>query len=169
MTDRTRGDLCPGVFRPWPADDGALVRLRVPGGHFTRTTLLALLDVAESYGDGRVHLTKRANLQLRALPHADGVLIVTSKMRAITAVRREDQRAVVEPGVINLDVTKAAAPGGYYYAPDPSSQQICSIGGNVAENSGGAHCLKYGFTTNHVLGADFVEPSVDGTTDEPVQ
>ena len=69
MTDRTRGDLCPGVFRPWPADDGALVRLRVPGGHLSRTTLLALLDVAESYGDGRVHLTKRANLQLRALPH----------------------------------------------------------------------------------------------------
>ncbi len=76
-------------------------------------------------------------------------------MRAITSLRREDQRAVVEPGVINLDVTKAATPHGYY-APDPSSQQICSIGGNVAENSGGAHCLKYGFTTNHVLGADFV-------------
>ncbi len=91
-----------------------------------------------------------------ALPHAEGVLIVTSKMRSITALRREDQRAVVEPGVINLDVTKAATPEGYYYAPDPSSQQICSIGGNVAENSGGAHCLKYGFTTNHVLGADFV-------------
>ena len=72
MTYRTRGDLCPGVFRPWPADDGALVRLRIPGGHLTRTTLLALLDVAETYGDGRVHLTKRANLQLRALPLLDG-------------------------------------------------------------------------------------------------
>ena len=93
-----------------------------------------------------------------ALPHSDGVLIVTSRMRAITEVRAEDQRAVVEPGVINLDVTKAASPFGYYYAPDPSSQQICSIGGNVAENSGGAHCLKYGFTTNHVLSADFVTP-----------
>ena len=74
MTDRTRGDLCPGVFRPWPADDGALVRLRIPGGHLTRTTLLALLDVAEAYGDGQVHLTKRANLQLRALPLADGAV-----------------------------------------------------------------------------------------------
>jgi len=93
-----------------------------------------------------------------ALPHKDGVLIVTSRMRAIREVRREDQRAVVEPGVINLDVTRAATPAGYYYAPDPSSQQICSIGGNVAENSGGAHCLKYGFTTNHVLGAEFVTP-----------
>jgi glycolate oxidase len=93
-----------------------------------------------------------------ALPHADGVLIVTSRMRAILDLRAEDQRAVVEPGVINLDVTRAATPHGYYYAPDPSSQQICSIGGNVAENSGGAHCLKYGFTTNHVLGAQFVTP-----------
>jgi glycolate oxidase len=79
-------------------------------------------------------------------------------MRAIREVRREDQRAVVEPGVINLDVTRAATPYGYYYAPDPSSQQICSIGGNIAENSGGAHCLKYGFTSNHVLGAELVTP-----------
>ncbi|HET7387373.1 MAG TPA: FAD-linked oxidase C-terminal domain-containing protein [Nocardioidaceae bacterium] len=93
-----------------------------------------------------------------ALPRADGVLIVTSRMRAVREVRREDQRAVVEPGVINLDVSRAAAPYGYHYAPDPSSQQVCSIGGNVAENSGGAHCLKYGFTTNHVLGAEMVTP-----------
>ncbi len=96
-----------------------------------------------------------------ALPHAEGVLIVTSRMRAITSLTPEDQRAVVQPGVINLDVTRAAAPHGYYYAPDPSSQQICSIGGNLAENSGGAHCLKYGFTTNHVLGADLVTPQGD--------
>src|SRR3954465_16081605 len=93
-----------------------------------------------------------------ALPRADGVLVVTAKMRAIREVRREDQRAVVEPGVINLDITRAATPAGYYFAPDPSSQQICSIGGNPAENSGGAHCLKYGFTANHVLGAEFVTP-----------
>ncbi len=96
-----------------------------------------------------------------ALPHAEGVLIVTSRMRTIREVRPDDQRAVVEPGVINLDVTRAATPHGYYYAPDPSSQQICSIGGNVAENSGGAHCLKYGFTTNHVVGADFVTTGGD--------
>ncbi|MEU7901546.1 FAD-linked oxidase C-terminal domain-containing protein [Actinoplanes sp. NPDC049118] len=96
-----------------------------------------------------------------ALPHADGVLIVTSKMRAIVEVAPDDERAVVEPGVINLHVTHAATPAGYYYAPDPSSQQICSIGGNVAENSGGAHCLKYGFTTNHVIGAQIVTPDGD--------
>jgi glycolate oxidase len=96
-----------------------------------------------------------------ALPHADGVLIVTSRMRAVVEVAPDDERAVVEPGVINLHVTHAATPAGYYYAPDPSSQQICSIGGNVAENSGGAHCLKYGFTVNHVIGAQIVTPDGD--------
>ncbi|MEV4545287.1 FAD-linked oxidase C-terminal domain-containing protein [Micromonospora echinaurantiaca] len=96
-----------------------------------------------------------------ALPHADGVLVVTSRLRAIREVAPADERAVVEPGVINLQVTRAATPYGYYYAPDPSSQQICSIGGNVAENSGGAHCLKYGFTTNHVTGLEVVTPDGD--------
>ena len=96
-----------------------------------------------------------------ALPHADGVLVVTAQMRRIVEIAPADERAVVEPGVINLQVTKAATPHGYYYAPDPSSQQICSIGGNVAENSGGAHCLKYGFTTNHVTGLQIVTPDGD--------
>jgi glycolate oxidase len=82
-------------------------------------------------------------------------------MRRIIEIAPHDERAVVEPGVINLAVTRAASPHGYYYAPDPSSQQICSIGGNVAENSGGAHCLKYGFTTNHVLGLQVVTPDGD--------
>jgi len=93
-----------------------------------------------------------------ALPRTDGVLIVTSRMRRILEIDIDDERAVVEPGVINLDVSKAVRPYGYYYAPDPSSQQICSIGGNVAENSGGAHCLKYGFTVNHVLACEVVTP-----------
>lgn len=94
-----------------------------------------------------------------ALPHAEGVLVVTSRLRTLHEVRRADQRAVVDPGVINLQVSKAAGPEGYYFAPDPSSQQICSIGGNVAENSGGAHCLKYGFTSGHVLALDVVTPT----------
>jgi glycolate oxidase len=93
-----------------------------------------------------------------ALPHADGVLIVTSQMRRILEIDVANELAVVEPGVINLDVSRAAAPLGWYFAPDPSSQQVCSVGGNVAENSGGAHCLKYGFTTNHVLGVEVVLP-----------
>ena len=91
-----------------------------------------------------------------ALPVADGVLIVLSRLRRILSVDPDNARAVVEPGVINLWVTRDAAPYGLAYAPDPSSQQVCSIGGNVAENAGGAHCLKYGFTVNHVMGAEVV-------------
>ena len=71
QTVRTRGDLCPGVLRPWPAEDGALVRLRLPGGRITRSQLRAVVAIAEEYGDGRAHLTSRANLQLRGLPGGD--------------------------------------------------------------------------------------------------
>jgi glycolate oxidase len=98
-----------------------------------------------------------------ALPRSDGVLIVTSRMNRIIDVSPEDERAVVEPGVINAHLTRAAAPSGFYYAPDPSSQQVCSLGGNVAENSGGAHCLKYGFTAHHVTGLEMVMP--DGSVE----
>ncbi|HEY1434845.1 MAG TPA: FAD-linked oxidase C-terminal domain-containing protein [Thermoanaerobaculia bacterium] len=91
-----------------------------------------------------------------ALPVDGCVVIALSRMKRILEVNLEDGWIRVEPGVINLDVSKAVGPAGYYYAPDPSSQSVCSIGGNVAENSGGAHCLKYGFTTNHVLGARVV-------------
>ena len=94
-----------------------------------------------------------------ALPAKDGVLIVLTRLNRILNVDIPNQRITVEPGVINLDVTKQVAPHGYYYAPDPSSQLICSIGGNVAENSGGAHCLKYGFTVHHVLGLEAVLPN----------
>ena len=93
-----------------------------------------------------------------ALPVSDGVLIVLARMRRVHEVDLDNQRAVVEPGVLNLQVTKEVAGDGFYYAPDPSSQQVCSIGGNVAENSGGAHCLKYGFTTNHVTALEVVLP-----------
>src|SRR5579864_5879288 len=93
-----------------------------------------------------------------ALPVESGVLIVLARMRRILEVDIPNQRVVVEPGVINLWVTQEVSRYGYYYAPDPSSQLVCSIGGNVAENSGGAHCLKYGFTANHVTGLEIVLP-----------
>ncbi len=93
-----------------------------------------------------------------ALPRADGVLIVTAKMRRIIEIDPASRRAIVEPGVTNLAVSKAAQRYGLFYAPDPSSQQICSVGGNVAENSGGAHCLKHGFTVHHVTGLEIVTP-----------
>lgn len=93
-----------------------------------------------------------------ALPTPDCVLIVTALMRKILAVDLENQQVVVQPGVINNWVTQTVSGSGFYYAPDPSSQIICSIGGNVAENSGGVHCLKYGVTTNHVLSLKIVTP-----------
>jgi len=91
-----------------------------------------------------------------ALPVANGVVISLARMNRILEVDFPNARVVVEPGVINLDVTGRVQPQEYFYAPDPSSQSVCSIGGNVAENSGGAHCLKYGFTTTHVLGLEIV-------------
>jgi glycolate oxidase len=93
-----------------------------------------------------------------SLPVAGGVVIALNRLNRIVHLDPQRRIAVVEPGVINLDVTKAAAPHGLYYAPDPSSQLICTIGGNVAFNSGGAHCLKYGMTANHVLGIKAVLP-----------
>jgi glycolate oxidase len=92
-----------------------------------------------------------------ALPHEEGVLIVLSRLRRIIEVDLENQRIVVEPGVTNLEVSRAVGPT-HFYPPDPSSQVVCSIGGNVAENSGGAHCFKYGFTTNYVTGLEVVLP-----------
>jgi glycolate oxidase len=93
-----------------------------------------------------------------ALPRGDGVLIVTSRMRNIIMIDAASRRAIVEPGVTNLAVSKAVQSFGLFYAPDPSSQVICSVGGNVAENSGGAHCLKHGFTVHHVTGLEIVTP-----------
>ena len=91
-----------------------------------------------------------------ALPLADGVLLGMAKFNRIREIDFDNRVAVVEPGVTNLAVSEAVAHAGFYYAPDPSSQIACTIGGNVAENSGGVHCLKYGMTTNNVLGCEVV-------------
>src|SRR5512143_3481048 len=91
-----------------------------------------------------------------ALPLADGVLLGMAKFSRIRDIDFDNRVAVVEPGVTNLAVSNAVADAGFYYAPDPSSQIACTIGGNVAENSGGVHCLKYGMTTNNVLGCEIV-------------
>jgi glycolate dehydrogenase FAD-linked subunit len=91
-----------------------------------------------------------------ALPLVDGVLLGMAKFNRIREIDFANRVAVVEPGVTNLAVTQAVEHGGFYYAPDPSSQIACTIGGNIAENSGGVHCLKYGMTTNNVLGCEIV-------------
>lgn len=95
-----------------------------------------------------------------ALPLADGVLLGLAKFNRVLDIDYVDRVAVVQPGVTNLAVTRAVEDAGFYYAPDPSSQVACSIGGNVAENSGGVHCLKYGLTTHNVLGVELV--TMDG-------
>src|SRR3984885_12078427 len=94
-----------------------------------------------------------------ALPDDRGIVIGFGRMTRILDVDVPNQRVTVEPGVINAHVTQRVTPAGHFYAPDPSSQSVCTIGGNVAENSGGAHCLKYGFTTNHVLAIEVVLPT----------
>ncbi len=91
-----------------------------------------------------------------AMPIAEGIVIGLARMNRILDVDVPNRRARVQPGVPNLEVSRAVARHGLYYAPDPSSQQVCTIGGNIAENSGGAHCLKYGFTTNHVIELEVV-------------
>ena len=96
-----------------------------------------------------------------ALPLADGIILAMTKFNQILDLDFDNRCAVVQPGVTNLSVTQAVASNGFYYAPDPSSQIACSIGGNVAENSGGVHCLKYGTTTNNLLGVEVV--LIDGT------
>jgi len=96
-----------------------------------------------------------------ALPVDGGILIGLNRMNRVLDIDYENQRAVVEPGLVNVWLTNALAPRGYYYSPDPASQTACSIGGNVAENSGGPRTPKYGVTTNHVLGLEVVLPDGD--------
>lgn len=93
-----------------------------------------------------------------SLPHGEGIVIALNRLNRILDLNPQQRTATVQTSVINLAVSRAAEPHGLYYAPDPSSQQVCTIGGNLAFNSGGAHCLKYGMTSNHVLGARIVLP-----------
>ncbi|HZE39617.1 MAG TPA: FAD-linked oxidase C-terminal domain-containing protein [Stackebrandtia sp.] len=146
------------------ACDGLTSHAAVPGlavlPHDTEQ-VAAVVRLCDAEGIPFVARGSGTGLSGGALPRTDGVLIVTSRMRRVLSVDVDNREATVEPGVVNLAVTRAASGAGFYYAPDPSSQQICSIGGNVAENSGGAHCLKYGFTVNHVLGLEIVTPRGD--------
>jgi glycolate oxidase len=107
-----------------------------------------------------------------ALALEGGVVIGLNRLNRVLEVDYGNQRAVIEPGLINIWLTNQVSPDGYYYAPDPASQTACSVGGNVAENSGGPHCLKYGVTSNHVLGLELVLPSgeiieIGGWTPDP--
>ena len=143
-------------------ESDGLAKLRSkPGVAVLPTTAEEVQDVVRLCHGAGVPFVARGQgtgLSGGAMPHPDGVLIVMTRLNRILDIDLPNQRITVEPGVMNLDVTKAVSSDGYYYAPDPSSQVICSIGGNLAENSGGAHCLKYGFTVHHVLGVEAVLP-----------
>ncbi|MGE0095623.1 MAG: FAD-linked oxidase C-terminal domain-containing protein [Alphaproteobacteria bacterium] len=120
----------------------------------------AVLKICKEFGAKVVPRGAGTGLSGGALPIEDGVILGLGKFKAILDIDFANRCAVVQPGVTNLAITQAVEHAGFYYAPDPSSQIACTIGGNVAENSGGVHCLKYGVTTNNLLGLEFV--TLDG-------
>ena len=122
----------------------------------TTAQVAAILRWCHEQGVKVVPRGSGTSLSGGALPLADAVLLGMARFNRILEIDYVDRIAVVQPGVTNLAVTRAVEARGFYYAPDPSSQIACSIGGNVAENSGGVHCLKYGLTTNNVLGVEMV-------------
>ncbi len=145
-----------------PYESDALTSLRArPRAVLLAGTQEEVIDAVRLCHAHRVPFVARGSgtsLSGGSLPIEDGIVIALNRLNRIIALDPRQRLAVVEPGIINLDVSRAAAPHGLYYAPDPSSQPICTIGGNVAFNSGGAHCLKYGMTANHVLGIKAVLP-----------
>jgi glycolate oxidase len=148
----------PEELRVYECDGLASFRTRpglvvLPG---STEEVVAVVKLAREAGLPVVPRGSGTGLSGGALPVPGCVLLGLSRMKRILEIDYDNAWMRAEPGVINLEISKRLLPRGYYYAPDPSSQQVCTIGGNVAENSGGAHCLKYGFTTNHVLGAKVV-------------
>ena len=146
-------------------ESDALVHLRATPGAVvlpsTTAELQAVVRLCHRHGVPFVARGHGTGLSGGALPHPHGVLIGLSRFNRVLDVDIPNLRVTVEPGVTNAEITRQVAPFGCYYAPDPSSQIVCSIGGNIAENSGGAHCLKYGFTIHHVLGVEAVLPNGD--------
>lgn len=127
---------------------------------FPRTTqdVSFIVKLAREYALPVVGRGAGTGLSGGAIAREGGVMVAFARMNRILEIDLENERAVVEPGVVNLDITLAVEGSGYFYAPDPSSQRACTIGGNVSENAGGPHTLAYGVTTNHVLGLELVLP-----------
>src|SRR6201986_4138173 len=135
-----------------------------PGAVVFAQTTQKVSQIMKLASDRKIPVVPRGagtGLSGGAIARREAIVLSLAKMNKILEIDVPNQRAVVQPGVVNLELSNATAKYGYYYAPDPSSQKACTIGGNVAENSGGPHTLAYGVTTNHVLGLEFVMP--DGT------
>lgn len=143
--------------------DGSVDKARPEIVVFPRSTeqVVAVVKIAREHGVPLVGRGAGTGLSGGAIPRSGGIVCSFARMNRILEIDLENERAVVEPGVVNLDITLAVQARNYFYAPDPSSQRACTIGGNVAENAGGPHTLAYGVTTNHVLGLEAVLP--DGT------
>ena len=143
--------------------DGYMARARPLAVCLPTTTgqVSDAIRLARQYGFPVTPRGAGTGLSGGATPIHGGLVIATSRMHRIREIDAENMRAIVEPGLVNVDLTRAAEPFGLYFAPDPSSQTASTIGGNVAENAGGPHCLAYGVTTNHVLGMEAV--LIDGT------
>lgn len=146
--------------------DGGVDKARPDLVVFPRTAsdVASLLKLAKTHGIPVVGRGAGTGLSGGAIPRAGGMVISFARMNRIVELDLPNQRAVLEPGVVNLDISLAVRNDGYFYAPDPSSQRACTIGGNVSENAGGPHTLAYGVTTNHVLGLELVLP--DGSVVE---
>jgi len=161
--------LTPGGVLDRPEDlrlyeyDGSVDKARPELVVFPRSTadVVEIVRITGRHGIPIVARGAGTGLSGGALPLAGGVMLAFARMKRILELDLENERALVEPGVVNLDITLAVQSRKYFYAPDPSSQKACTIGGNVAENAGGPHTLAYGVTTNHVLGVEAVLP--DGT------
>ena len=149
----------PHQLRTYESD--ALLHLRAPTGLVvlpgTADEVRRVVQALDRWETPWVARGAGTGLSGGALPVPDGVVVALSRLRRILDVDRENARVVCEPGVANLAVTRAVSPT-HFFPPDPSSQIVCTVGGNVAENSGGAHCFKYGFTTNYVTGLEVVLP-----------
>jgi glycolate oxidase len=140
--------------------DGSIDKARPDIVVFPRSTedVVAIARISQTHGVPMVGRGAGTGLSGGSIARAGGITVGFSRMNRILEIDLENERAVVQPGVVNLDITLAVEPHGYFYAPDPSSQRACTIGGNVSENAGGPHTLAYGVTTNHVLGLEVVLP-----------
>jgi glycolate oxidase len=140
--------------------DGSVDKARPEMVVFPRTTdeVSRIVKITAEYGAPIVGRGAGTGLSGGAIPRMGGVTIGFSRMNKILEIDLENERMVVQPGVVNLDISLAVQSMGFFYAPDPSSQRACTIGGNVSENAGGPHTLAYGVTTNHVIGLEFVLP-----------
>lgn len=140
--------------------DGGVDKSRPDVVVFPRSTddVVTLVNLARTHAVPIVGRGAGTGLSGGAIARAGGIMIAFARMNRILEIDIENERAIVQPGIVNLDITLAVQPFGYFYAPDPSSQRACTIGGNVAENAGGPHTLAYGVTTNHVVSLEAVLP-----------